>query len=152
MLKERIDSIFVSFVSFVYVFRFSTYNTRVRYSFGGRASDTISSDTNPPPPRSFAFASGPFPQSALSLDIMCNSVYTDVMQTVGVADPTLPQQPIPMQVSKGSTADAVVLFIYLFYHVVLFPFSPHQGTYLPLYSIPSRFVVRGMCLSRLSSC
>ncbi|CAB1101753.1 unnamed protein product [Ectocarpus sp. CCAP 1310/34] len=36
-------------------------------------------------------------QSALSLDIMCNSVYTDVMQTVGVADPTLPQQPIPMQ-------------------------------------------------------
>eukprot|EP00903_Cladosiphon_okamuranus_P011340 g10689.t1 len=37
-------------------------------------------------------------QSALSLDIMCNSVYTDVMQTIGVADPTLPQQPIPMQV------------------------------------------------------
>eukprot|EP00752_Nemacystus_decipiens_P003572 g3294.t1 len=37
-------------------------------------------------------------QSALNLDIMCNSVYTDVMQTIGVADPTLPQQPIPMQV------------------------------------------------------
>lgn len=41
-------------------------------------------------------------QSALSLDIMCNSVYTDVMQTIGVADPTLPQQPIPMQVGDGS--------------------------------------------------
>lgn len=40
-------------------------------------------------------------QSALSLDIMCNSVYTDVMQTIGVADPTLPQQPIPMQVGEG---------------------------------------------------
>ncbi|CAM9692282.1 unnamed protein product [Pylaiella littoralis] len=37
-------------------------------------------------------------QAALSLEIMCNSVYTDVMQTIGVADPTLPQQPIPMQV------------------------------------------------------
>ena len=33
---------------------------------------------------------------------MCNSVYTDVMQTIGVADPTLPQQPIPMQVGDGS--------------------------------------------------
>lgn len=42
-------------------------------------------------------------QSALSLDIMCNSVYTDVMQTIGVADPTLPQQPIPMQVGDAAT-------------------------------------------------
>lgn len=36
-------------------------------------------------------------QSALSLEIMCNTVYSDVMQTIGAADPTLPQQPIPMQ-------------------------------------------------------
>ncbi len=32
---------------------------------------------------------------------MCNTVYTDVMQTIGLADPTLPQQPIPMQVGKA---------------------------------------------------
>lgn len=36
-------------------------------------------------------------QSALSLDIMCNTVYSDVMQTIRAADPTLPQQPISMQ-------------------------------------------------------
>eukprot|EP00904_Undaria_pinnatifida_P008434 jgi/Undpi1/4720/HiC_scaffold_18.g08073.m1 len=36
-------------------------------------------------------------QSALSLEIMCNTVYSDVMQTIGATDPTLPQQPIPMQ-------------------------------------------------------
>lgn len=56
----------------------------------------------PPPARLSVFVclclSFPIRQSALSLDIMCNSVYTDVMQTIGVADPTLPQQPIPMQV------------------------------------------------------
>lgn len=28
---------------------------------------------------------------------MCNTVYSDVMQTIGATDPTLPQQPIPMQ-------------------------------------------------------
>lgn len=39
---------------------------------------------------------------------MCNSVYTDVMQTIGVADPTLPQQPIPMQVCEGSLWAAAV--------------------------------------------
>lgn len=36
-------------------------------------------------------------QSALTLDIMCNTVYSDVMQTIGASDPTLPQQPIPTQ-------------------------------------------------------
>lgn len=36
-------------------------------------------------------------QTALSLDIMCNTVYSDVMQTIKAEDPTLPQQPIPMQ-------------------------------------------------------
>lgn len=28
---------------------------------------------------------------------MCNTVYSDVMQTINAEDPTLPQQPIPMQ-------------------------------------------------------
>lgn len=28
---------------------------------------------------------------------MCNTVYSDVMQTIKAEDPTLPQQPIPMQ-------------------------------------------------------
>lgn len=49
-------------------------------------------------------------QSALSLEIMCNTVYSDVMQTIGAADPTLPQQPIPMQ-SGIAVSDIVDLNI-----------------------------------------
>ncbi|CAM9919983.1 unnamed protein product [Ascophyllum nodosum] len=37
-------------------------------------------------------------QSSLSLEIMCNTVYSDVMQTIG-QDATLPQEPIPMRTS-----------------------------------------------------
>lgn len=47
---------------------------------------------------------------------MCNSVYTDVMQTIGVADPTLPQQPIPMQVGEGC---ALLLLLSLLMLVVV---------------------------------
>lgn len=32
---------------------------------------------------------------------MCNTVYSDVMQTIGAQDPTLPQQPIAMQTGKA---------------------------------------------------
>lgn len=42
-------------------------------------------------------------QSALKLDIMCNTVYLDVMQTIGVSYPNQPQQPIPMQGGISAT-------------------------------------------------
>lgn len=49
-------------------------------------------------PPAFVYLYGFVPvQSALSLEIMCNTVFSDVMQTIGAEDPTLPQQPIPMQ-------------------------------------------------------